>query len=75
MEDSLVPPKKEDHISGRDGEFFVTLMIDAVRYDWYFLFHMSREISDPFADTKPSGVVFERFLLLMFVWLRKKKLK
>ena len=31
MEDSRVPSKKEDHISGCDVEFSVTLMVDVVR--------------------------------------------
>ena len=40
MEDSQVPSKKEDHISGCDGEFSMTLMlfgtIDILYYDLYF---------------------------------------
>ena len=31
MEDSQVPSKKEDHVSGCGGEFSLTLMIDAAR--------------------------------------------
>ena len=67
---SHVPSKKEDLISGCDGEFSVTLMVDAVRCDQHFvlrlvlLIHMSREIS--FADTKPFGVVF---FLILFIFL------
>ena len=33
MEGSQMPSKKEDHISGCDGEFSVTLMIGVVRFE------------------------------------------
>ena len=72
VEGSQVPSKK-------DGEFSVTLMVDVVRYDWHFvlrlvfLIHMSREISDPFADIKSFGVVFRTILNVNVCMAEKKK--